>query len=356
MAKGMDVEVTIKDLERFLEGDVETIKTGIMLADEAGIGDEAMEMLCCRLDCDSMTVVQLKKVLKEKGVVVYGRKADLIARLKTNNLWMLGMIGDVRAVEPLIKALGDKSHTGDTTLMVRTFAAKALDKLGWVPETDGQRAAYLIAVEDWESLVKCGEPAVVPLIKALGDLKHRTKFDSAVKALGKIGDKRAVEPLIKLLSDQGHPHVTPYGARTMHGRRCVVVALGDIGDERAVKPLIGMLGLTIPCPAARALEKIGKPAVEPLIKTLGNEDQAVRWGAAEALWEIREPAMEPLIKAHGEDLWKFLESDDPALVRMGLLMAEGSRLWGLVLGTKLWGQDASIRKTATDILKFIEGV
>jgi hypothetical protein len=36
MAKGMDMEVTIKDLKHFLnlDEDVETIKTGIMLADE----------------------------------------------------------------------------------------------------------------------------------------------------------------------------------------------------------------------------------------------------------------------------------------------------------------------------------
>jgi len=31
---------------------------------------------------DSMTVPQLKKVLKEKGMTVSGKKADLIARLK----------------------------------------------------------------------------------------------------------------------------------------------------------------------------------------------------------------------------------------------------------------------------------
>ena len=35
-----------------------------------------------KADYDSMTVVQLKKVLKEKGMTVSGKKADLIARLK----------------------------------------------------------------------------------------------------------------------------------------------------------------------------------------------------------------------------------------------------------------------------------
>ena len=35
-----------------------------------------------KTDYDSMTVAQLKEVLKEKGMTVSGKKADLIARLK----------------------------------------------------------------------------------------------------------------------------------------------------------------------------------------------------------------------------------------------------------------------------------
>ncbi len=47
MARGLSVEVTIKDLDHFLKsGNLETVKTGLMLADEAGIGDEVMKALC----------------------------------------------------------------------------------------------------------------------------------------------------------------------------------------------------------------------------------------------------------------------------------------------------------------------
>ena len=56
-----------------------------------------------------------------------------------------------------------------------------------------------------------------------------------------------------------------------------------------------------------------------------------------------------------ENLRKFLESDDPAMVMMGLSMAKGSgvpeELHGLVLRLKLWNQNGNIRKAATDILK-----
>ena len=59
--------------------------------------------------------------------------------------------------------------------------------------------------------------------------------------------------------------------------------------------------------------------------------------------------------ASPENLRKFLESDDRAMVRMGLSMAKGSsvpeELWGLVLGVKLWDRDASIRKAAATLLK-----
>jgi hypothetical protein len=111
----------------------------------------------------------------------------------------LGEIGDKRAVEPLIERLKDEvwAVTNDT----RLAAAEALDKLGWVPENDGQRSAYLIASKDWKSLVEWGRPAVEPLIEALRDNQHWERR-SAAEALGKIGDARAVEPLIKALGDE----------------------------------------------------------------------------------------------------------------------------------------------------------
>jgi len=53
--------------------------------------------------------------------------------------------------------------------------------------------------------------------------------------------------------------------------------------------------------AAIALGEIGKEAVEPLIKALGDEDAWVRWRAASVLGEIKDKrAVEPLIKALGD--------------------------------------------------------
>jgi HEAT repeat protein len=91
----------------------------------------------------------------------------------------LGEIGDSRAVEPLIKALGDKDE------YVREAATKALGMIADVR-------------------------AVEPLIEVLWDedqLVHPSEYVRyyAAEALGNIGDTRAVEPLIKLLKGDDCP-------------------------------------------------------------------------------------------------------------------------------------------------------
>ena len=77
MAKGTGVVITIKDLERFLNtalfsDDIETIKTGIMLANEAGVGDEALNILCSRSEINGNAdeIAWMGDVLAE-----YGEKA-----------------------------------------------------------------------------------------------------------------------------------------------------------------------------------------------------------------------------------------------------------------------------------------
>jgi len=106
----------------------------------------------------------------------------------------LGEIGDERAVEPLIETLKDED------IIVRWNAAEALGEIEWQPKDDVERAYYLIAREQWNKLVKLGEPTVEPLIKTLGDKDWDVRMRAA-RALGEIGDERAVEPLIELLED-----------------------------------------------------------------------------------------------------------------------------------------------------------
>lgn len=92
----------------------------------------------------------------------------------------LGEIGDDRAKPPLVDVLNDPHH------QVRMEAAWALSKLGWVPQSDLQKAEYLIASEQWNELVRMGRTAIPPLIRALGAEYSgvRTGASEALRQLG----------------------------------------------------------------------------------------------------------------------------------------------------------------------------
>lgn len=115
------------------------------------------------------------------------------------------------------------------------------------------------------------------LVKALGYQRDFHVREDAAKALGGIGDSRAVEPLIIALADR-------------YAKLDAIGALGNIRDPRAVQPLIALLekeadgGLWTDC--IKALVKIGAPSVEPLIVLLSKWDSGVRRCAAEALEKL----------------------------------------------------------------------
>jgi HEAT repeat protein len=64
-------------------------------------------------------------------------------------------------VEGLIEALKDEYSD------VQGSAAEALEKIAWQPKDDIEKAYYLIVKNQWDKLVKLGEPALGPLIEAL---------------------------------------------------------------------------------------------------------------------------------------------------------------------------------------------
>ena len=69
-----------------------------------------------------------------------------------------------------------------------------------------------------------------PLVKTLGDESYIVRAGAAM-ALGDLGDKRAVEPLLAALNKSDSDSV----------RTGAVVALGALGDRRAIEPLEAML-------------------------------------------------------------------------------------------------------------------
>lgn len=206
-------------------------------------------------------------------------------------------IPDKRALFPLIDALKYQNWHDNYVIMgsVREYAAEALGVLGDIKAVD-------------------------PLIDALYDKDEEVRWKAAW-ALGNIGDRRAVEPLIYSLSDERW-YVRRYAAASLgklkdkmsvmdlitalndnewQVRRYAAEALGKIGDERAIKPLVNLLGDSdgdVRWKAIYSLGKMKKAAVEPLIEVFGGEDWRIRARVAEALGEIGDKrAVDVLINA-----------------------------------------------------------
>ncbi|MEA3488865.1 MAG: HEAT repeat domain-containing protein, partial [Candidatus Omnitrophota bacterium] len=139
--------------------------------------------------------------------------------------------------------------------------------------------------------------------------EERSVREAAAEALGKLGDKRAIGPLLKMLSDSfsritvrtleelgvpGTRMVDAYNeciaalsSNDPADRSIAAGILGELGDKLAVEPLLEKLSDPDPNvrqAVVRALGKLGdKLAVEPLLEKLSDPDPAVRRAAAESL-------------------------------------------------------------------------
>lgn len=176
----------------------------------------------------------------------------------------LGQIGDGRAIVPICAALANG--------YVRLAGVEALDKLGWQPDKSEAGAVYWIIKDQWAKCVEIGSPAVKPLTVALANRYHK---ETVARTLGQIGDARAVQPLITVLTDSSESN-----------RQAAVRALTQIGTP-AVESLIAALtdiSGDVRHAAAQILAQIrDKQAVEPLIAALTDKEERVRWAVAEAL-------------------------------------------------------------------------
>jgi HEAT repeat protein len=124
------------------------------------------------------------------------------------------------------------------------------------------------------------------LIRALSDNDY-SRFNASAEALGELGDRRAVEPLIAILKDEDRSYVHRAAAR----------ALGPLGDRRAVDPLIRILD-SCTTQAAAALGELGDArAIPPLMRKLGRGLSDANDSMAAALAKLGEEALQPLVAA-----------------------------------------------------------
>lgn len=167
----------------------------------------------------------------------------------------LGLLGDPQAVEPLIAAARNTDDNPEQR-EARRAAIDALAKLGdrravkpltalltAAADRPNKRSIGSSAAMEYTrsdcpdyalplALARLdGAAAVEPLVQALAAKNWAVQL-AAVEALGDLGDKRAVEPLIEFFRRWKGSY---------HRQIAAASALGKLGDRRAVEPLAEML-------------------------------------------------------------------------------------------------------------------
>lgn len=170
----------------------------------------------------------------------------------------------------------------DFDLGVRFQAAQVLARFA-DPDTVPEMLEALRGDDLWlrmvatEGLIRIGEPSVEGLITALNHI-NRAVRRAAAKALGKIGDVRAVTGLRAALLDHDEDV-----------RRFAAQAIGRIGQEEAVDALSDALrddSDRVRKAAASALAAIGDPSIPVLLDALNDPEPRVAIIAVVALREI----------------------------------------------------------------------
>ena len=186
----------------------------------------------------------------------------------------LGRVRNADTVEPLIPLLQD------TVKAVREEAVAALAAIGdaAIPSlvTALRHEDWLVrlhAVESWGKAQ--AKRAVEPLLSVLFNDQDSAVREDAVRALGEIGDPRAVEYLFTAMRE---PRL----------RTLAVEALGRIGDARAVPVLIDVLSGVSPPQATRTVAGCGDQ---------WNEEAMTQGAAARALGMIGDERAIPSLVA-----------------------------------------------------------
>lgn len=231
--------------------------------------------------------------------------------IRTFSAEALGIIGDERAVIPLIEALADE--TSDVRAKAAEALGRLGDNTAEEPlililDNDNNSEVRKLAACALGEVG--GEDSVETLINALDDKEWPVR-KNAVKSLGKIGDKRALKPLLKALEDEDtdvkrqaihalekmkkeayKPLLKMFYDVNWQNRSIAAEALGRLGDRRAVEPLSKALSNSrvrdenryVRGKAAEALGRLGdKKAIPYLEKALNEKYIFVRKRAQEAL-------------------------------------------------------------------------
>lgn len=293
----------------------------------------------------SLAYKEYEKFVKESMPTILKGLDAITAEIKSNTTQIIGQlaawaVGQYRAgeaVPKLVESLKDKDYG------VRYQAVFALGKIG-----DKKAIEFILPLlHDSDSLVRrgairslteLGDSSLTPaLIKFLDDT---SVHQEVVKALAKIGDVRAAEPLIKLFSNKDYFYL----------ERDIIYALGNIGDKRSIPFLIGLFnkkytpdtkygghfdpGIThMGKDSADAIMKIGEVAIPHLIKALKSKEALMRLYSAYALGKMKDPiSLGPLNK-------ELMMEENPTVkiyIRQAIAELKGEKFIPSEMKLKVW--------------------
>ena len=259
-----------------------------------------------------MHSLRLEAVRPKEAVVPSGYEAIIEAGLKKDKSALSRLTEDLQAQDPELRywaadSMGKIGDPGAVPALIRALG----------DPFDAVRMSACVALGD----LKAAEavPALIELVSGKTPPgKHGHLFAPvevgevrwmAAQALGRIGDRRAVVPLMQILPAAG-------GDLGLY----VAQALGELGDWRAVPALIEesrrreepeLRGV------AEALGIIGDPqAVPALVDLLQTGKEDVRCAAAVALGRMADPrAVDPLRKARNSDPQGFVREAAASALR-----------------------------------------
>ena len=209
----------------------------------------------------------------------------------------------------LVSLLGSQEST------VRVAAAECLGTLGdkravepLVRARFAEKIARYIQVYE-DALRTINDPHTADLL--LDALKSPETRWEAAQTLGNLQISRGVDPLLELLK-----------STDVDDRRIAADSLGPMKDRRAVDPLCAVLNAqdeVLRRFAAAALGKIGDTsATDSLIAALQDPDDGVRWNAANSLGDLRDGrAVESLSRALDDDYRHVQEAAADSLGKIG---------------------------------------
>lgn len=214
--------------------------------------------------------------------------------VRINAATALSVLGDRTSIRPLRRALNDESES------VRHRAAVSLGLLGDKSSTPvlvdiiktgdytlyDQAIAILGTTKDPSAI----EPLIAILREADSDITDR--LSAAARALGAIGDRRAVQPLIEVLNNRN----------LVFWRPAATYALAAIQDLPSMQAILQADDSSNPCEQSSIAESIaafGPSAIPAIFEALN--DETTRYKAVIALGFITDPTAVPALLQALED-------------------------------------------------------